>query len=104
MSTNIDTFDKYNTRRVAYVNLVLNNKTPEIMINDKLRLDIMFLGGAKKGFPCSGLKKPNLMKTLGKGLQSNNENLPLIPQQPTHMERKVVTKYKAEHMRIEQEQ
>ena len=37
-------------------------------------------------------------------LQANNGNLPPTPQTPTDLERQVVAEYKAEQMRIEQEQ
>ena len=98
LSTKIGKFDEYNTRRATYANLVLNNKSPEIMINEELRLAIMFHRDTTKGFPCSGLEKPNLIKTLVKVLQSNNGNLTPGPQQPTHMERQVVAEYKAEYI------
>ena len=65
---------------------------------------ITFLRGDKKGFPCSNLSKPKLKQTLAKVLQSYNGQLPPVPREPTVLERQVVSEYKTEQKRIEQEQ
>ena len=104
LSTIIDKLDAYQRRRLAYANLTQKNIPPNNMANDQLKVIIMFLRGDKKGFPCSNLSKPKLKQTLAKVLQSYNGQLPPVPREPTLLERQVVSEYKTEQKRIEQEQ
>ena len=87
----------------AYLNLIEKNIPLNDMTNDNLKLIIVFLRGDKKVFPVSNLGKPKLKATLSKVLQSNKGRLPLVPLEPPHSEREVVTEYKAEQKIFEQE-